>query len=321
MKKLNRREMLRGAAGLSLAALGTHTAAAMLTESSPVILAQAGKRNAAPKPAVSGTYQLLVVFHGMMTLEFKKSGPANQKVLVRAPEVCAHSFGAGNWTVESSLEAATPANPYALMNVNDGTYAGPVLNSSSDVVIDGTGLSASGSPHCVLALPWPDNVLALRPLLRDPSGVVSPDFFVDGKTKKANNLQNVTSLQLLHVLVYSNLAYATGGNPPTLNNAQANFGTDGVAHLHIFCEPTFEPLDPMGHLNDALAAMNLLFSPNLDLKFNSNSNVASPAALTGVPSPMYHGEQFSLAEHRAQCNPLPTKGGAPRNCMQLLVVE
>jgi hypothetical protein len=260
------------------------------------------EENFALMPAVAPK-QLNVVLHGVVAILFDyKSTPHALTVLV--PQVGGHVYGAGPWTIENGLDAGvtynlTNADP--IMEMSPLPVAAPPKGTTTDVVIDRAKslitFPLPGTELCKLTMPIPDEMLPIRPCVKIAG---SPDFFVDGSIKKANYLESVTQIPLIHVLTYKKIK---ANSPPMLGTWPIPFDpSDGVARLHVFAEPAFPMNAFSSHVDDAISQVNKLFTPNLNLAFNASSvSVHTPPALT-VPSTVKPNEQLSLDEHRAKCN-------------------
>jgi hypothetical protein len=270
---------------------------------------------------------LNVVVHGLFAMVFdnKLNAQGNPLPLILMPPIVdMHAYGAGGWHFEQPLEQGAC---YQLRNVMsntsltlDRTKHQPLIHCpdhGAAKACGGTTCASGVPPYCTISLPYPDDILPWRKLSR--GGLRS--FYQPGAVVTANQLDNITAIPLIHVLTYKTFT------TPTLQKLLPDGTTqtiwryaDRQDNLHLFADPPFDGL-LTGHLLMATQAMDKLFSPSLGLDFDYQ-HVEGLATVPGDPPPgpgLNICEQLTIAEERAGvCSDLG-KGGAPRNCGNLLI--
>ncbi len=305
MRDINRRDVLKGLGALTSVALAAG------------INAQREKRGQGDIPTTRTALpcatlfpRVNIVLHGMHALVFEKSVP-RLKILI--PNVPGHSFAAGNFGEELSLDANT--TPYSLSNAPGGSAAPAPGRTDNVVVALSKGINYGDAPYCLFDLPWPDCIVPFR-TYHLPNGV---PLFLPGSTATDNQLGLVTSIPMINVL-----SYKLPSPSANLAGIRLKFDKNGVAHAHIIAEPAFKESSSM-HVNKALSVLNLLFDSPLDLRINNigKGQLDGPSNNEPGVSP---AEQETNAELRqggsiCGCAVLDDRGGEPRNCMQVFVIK
>jgi hypothetical protein len=322
MEKINRRQILKGISTLPLAAAaGALISCEKRQEQTSTNL----------KPKALGQFN--VVVHGLFAMVFDNSLNVDGKSLplvLMPPVVDMHAYGAGGWRHEQQLEKGAC---YQLSNVKsntswklDPTKHQPLIqctDKGSAKPCGGTKCASGTPPYCTICLPYPD---ALSPWRILPRPSTLTNFYnKDEQIVKDNQLNTyVQSLPLIHVLTYN-----TFSTPflqkvdPTDSTKNKTIWTyqDLPFNLHLFADPAFDGL-MVGHLKAATSAMNSLFNPALALDFSDYATLETAIKNPTDPPPNPYldvCEQLTISEDRAGVCSDSTKGGAPRNCGNLLV--
>jgi hypothetical protein len=166
----------------------------------------------------------------------------------------------------------------------------------------------AGSAYWTIDLPLPNDIWPLR---------AAPfNYFVDdGKvfgTYRADEVSRLTQVPIIYVLTYQLAAsetatFSCGGNKKTID-----FDTNGIGRLHFYAEPPTDATAAtcaadLGHLNDALTAMQSQFSTPLTLQFYPSVDPCNPLNFVASTDQFFKDhpsvlpcEQLSLGE-RAAC--------------------
>jgi hypothetical protein len=263
-----------------------------------------------------------VVLHGMFAMIFDNRKPlTNLPLLLMAPCVDSHVYGAGMWRQEVCLKQGSSYELQGLQsnssfNIDD--YATNPLVTFSN--LPGWG----SSPYCSLQLPFPDDMVPLRKLTRPDGG---PPFFDCCAGPYGEQICTASELPMIYVLKYKN---ALGPqNPIQLFGSVEtqgiwSMGSSPVNNLHIFAEPLSD--DIPGHLEEALCQINKMFDPNLGIASNPKNShldhIVPRDKDTGDPNVTIEEESTLNERHQGLCGLEPPAGqvrsGAPQNCMKLL---
>jgi hypothetical protein len=317
VNNITRRNAFKILCGVPLAA----SALELISSESGSKDASGQKKTAKIAKTVDSTPRLNVVLHGMFALCFDyKSTPNTLTIL--APKLYGHTYGAGDWRKESFLDqedgsydlkfasAKTPMSPQQVKQVSGALIAWRASGVS--------GIQAPGSdvsPYCTLNVGIPDDIWALRKLVRTAS---DPPFF-EGKAASDNGLDSVLQLPLVHVLTYTNV---DSSNPPNFGDwkgaAAASFW-----NLHIHAEPSFQ--SPPGHLSHGLAKLCKMFTPTpLDLKFKQGNTAIFGTVdtdLTTGHSTMKVEEEEALEEIREGIFATDARTSKVHSCMSLITLS
>lgn len=321
MNNLNRRTALRILGGVPIAAAAIDLVSCnSQTPSSGAAPTQGASARIAPKTA-DPTPCLNILLHGMFALNFDYKNTPNT-LTVLAPKVYGHTYGAGDWTKEKfldqedgvyTLQNAAASNAITKQQVQQVPGAAIAWKASGITGIQpGT---SNSSPYCTLKLGIPDDIWALRRLLRTTGDLP----FFEGTTAKQNNLDLVLELPLVYVLTYRNV---DKGNPPNFGDWK---GAPGAAYwnLHIYAEPSFASSN--GHLSHSLSKLCQMFAPvPLDLRFKTgNSAVFNPVDtdLSTGHSTVGEDEEESLEEVRAGIVASSNKTSQVHSCMSLIALN
>jgi hypothetical protein len=228
---------------------------------------------------VSGpkTKQLNVFVHGMFGVVVDLDGSrykSSPRVRLRAPLVggpAPHKYLALGFQLVSGndlkqvwqYEVPATANPFDRI-VFDYSGNAPLLNLGDPgrLVVDATNTADQGTPRWTVDLPMPDDICPLRPT---PYNYFDPR----GSTYGHSQMRPEQKAPIIQVLTYR----FNTDTPVYFSSESGAFhqflpDKNGVARIHLFAEPDSPlPVANCGaHVNDALYALNLLFS-SWDLKF------------------------------------------------------
>lgn len=317
MKNINRRNALRILGGIPLAA----SAFELISCNSGSENAAGQRKTALSAKTVDSTPRLNIILHGMFALCFDYvAAPSTLTVL--APKLYGHTYGAGDWRKESFLDkedgtydlkfasAKTPISAQQVKQVPGALIAWKVSGVS--------GIQAPGSdasPYCRLNVGIPDDIWALRSLVRTAN---DPPFF-EGKTASDNSLDSVLQLPLVYVLTYTNV---DASNPPNFGDWKGASGAP-FWNLHIHAEPSFQ--SSPGHLSHGLAKSCAMFTPKtLDLKFKQGNSAIFGAVdtdLTTGHSTVKVEEEEALEEIREGTFATDAKTSQVHSCMSLITLN
>lgn len=312
MSNMTRRSVIKQLSVLPLAASGASllSCSKAANNGPPLTASSASKGDKTPR--------LNVVLHGMFAMIFdytQSLASASTPLLLMTPKVDMHVYGAGTWKQEAQLDEG---KMYTLKGVKCNTnfdihgaeYAtNPLINLTAP-------LPSGTAPYCSFQLPFPDDIVPLR-ILKRTSGKA---FFLPGSTSYAKQIDGTTELPMIYVLMYENFD-GTAIELTSKNDTFWQADSSPVKKLHLFADPPFAGVSG-AHMGDALKKMNGMFRPNLGIQFDDTNPLLQRSvdidSSTGHDS-IDRCEEATLAEERqGLCTPLG-KGGAPRNCMKLML--
>jgi hypothetical protein len=309
---ITRRALMKGISILPLAASGMSLLSCEKGASNGPAL------QAVPATTTDKTPRVNVILHGMFAMIFDYSQTltgGSMPLLLMAPKVDMHAYGAGTWKKETQLVQGAKC---VLQGVTCNTKF-DINGYSTNPLINMKGALPTGTaPYCSFQLPFPDDIVPLRVLKRGGGS----SFFSPGATSYAKQVDNATELPMAYALMYEKFS-GSGIQLFDVVNNDTLWQADGspVQRLHIFADPVFDDI-PSGHMQDALDQMNGMFMPDLGIKFDPNNTLLKnpvPIDNSTGHSSIDHCEESTLAEERqGLCTP-GWKGGSPRNCMKLLL--
>ena len=319
MNNINRRNALKILGGVPLAASALEL---ISCESGSDNSNARGQKKLSQKASViDSTPRLNIILHGMFALCFDYKVTPNTLTIL-APKLYGHTYGAGDWRKELFLDQedgaydlkyASATNPMSAQRVKQ-VPGGLIAWKASGV----SGIQAPGSdpsPYCKLNVGLPDDIWALRKLVRTASDLP----FFEGKAASDNGLDSVLELPLVYVLTYTNV---DASNPPNFGDWKGAAGSP-FWNLHIHAEPSFQ--SSPGHLSHALAKLCKMFTPApLDLKFKPGNTAIFDAVDTDLStghSTVKVEEEEALEEIREGTLATDARTSKVHSCMSLVTLN
>lgn len=309
MSKLTRRSVLQG---MSLLSIGSFSGSFLSCKTN-----SSEDQGLTPKAGIADKNpRVNVVLHGMfaMMFDYRNVAASPYPLTVLVPEIDMHAYGAGAWKKEKQMMKGSTYQLQGLKSNPSFDIAGTQF--ATDALIKASGpLTYGTQPYCILQLPFPDSIVSLRVLKSGASPFRNSGTY-------GSQLQTTRTLPLIYVLGYENF---NGGTTQLIDPINHNplWQSDGspVSKVHVFSDPVFDDVSS-AHLQSALDGLNALFTPNLQITFDTtNTDLGNDVAIDASSghSSIDRCEEATVFEDRqGLCTP-GSKGGKPRNCMALLI--
>jgi hypothetical protein len=333
---MKRRDFVKGLAAAPIAMMTPQVDAARIIslEATPGASTAASSK---PNPA-DGTSKLLnILVHGLFAIVLDRSGKRyggnSGRVRLLAPWVAPHVYRAQSfkpsgaaqgitpcWNPEYSLSASasdsvTLTKPHGLTSQLKKTHLGDTLRLVVDVEKHP---DVAASAYWTIDLPLPDDIWPLR---ATPFNYFLDDGNVFG-TYRADEVSSLEQIPIIYVLTYQLAAdekatFSFGGSSKTIE-----FDSNGIERLHFYAEPPTDVnqatcANDVGHLNNALNALDNLFTQPLTLQFYPSVDPCNPLSFVASTDQFFKDhpsvlpcEQLSLGERSAyhdQCPNVDTK--------------
>jgi hypothetical protein len=241
MSRFGRRDLLKGIAGLPVAA-ALHPLAGLAASST--------RRRSPAAPPVT---KLNLIFHGLFAFivwEDVKQIEILPPLVVETDPASSHQYLAGG-RKRGDLYDLAQGQQYWLEGIVPGKLRGGVKTRNNSVFHEKKNIDRL-VPFCSYVLDFPDQIFSLRCIQKEND----QDFY----TSNPLIFTDPEFLPLMHVFTYQvkdagKLSLAPFAHAPTDNG-------DGTAYLHIRAEaPTAHASDAYDRLNDMIQGLNIELNP------------------------------------------------------------